>query len=204
MNPDTVVVIAGGTKNTSTLLPLWTGLLGGAIGLAGSLIAARAGRKNVIDQVSAQREIAKEQLAQQAASLERQLRATVLAGNRVRWIEQLRTETAAFVASVLAITTDLAAGRAPLDVYAKVDTANHHAAAVNLMLNFEETSANDLQTAMDDVMNAVSDAIDAAKSPDAASPADPTLLAVEQRIRRLESCTRTVLKAEWVRVKNME
>jgi hypothetical protein len=200
MHPDTLVVIAKSSTGSASLLPLWTGLLGGALGIVGTVVASITGRRNASDQINAQQLIATRQLEAQAAAGDRQIRATVVSANRMRWIDQLRVEIAAFLAAILDVATDLA-GTPPIDrgaIALKIDKTNHHAAVIELLVNHDEPESRQLCALLHETMDLVGSAL---KFKD-----ERTVLpeAVEQKMYAIRDSTRGILKAEWERVKKIE
>jgi hypothetical protein len=173
MKPDTLQV------------PLWTGAIGAGAGILGSYVAARAATNVATEQIRAQRETA-----------DQQLRATVVAANRLRWIEQLRSEIAAFASLVIGIATDLRTGATRDAVHPKIDKANDHAAMVNVLLNFDEVESGQLRSAMTDAENHIQRLLD--NRVDHKDVAE-----VEACVDRVTGITRAILKKEWQRVKSL-
>jgi hypothetical protein len=120
---DTVVVVTAETGGGTDWMPLWTGILGGVIGLASTFIALWSSRRTTREQLSVQRELAMQEL-----------QATVTGANRIRWVEQLRLEMAGFIATISQIITDRDAGVDPAAIQLKLDKAMMHGSMAQLLL----------------------------------------------------------------------
>ena len=203
MNLDTLVVVAGPANKESSLLPLWTGLIGGVLGLAATYIAARTSRviaKDQLSQQAAQHQeqltatiaISKDQLSQQAEQQRRQLTATIVSANRVRWIEMVRNEVAAFAAAAAGIVTSVDSDEAIEKAYSMVDQANLHAATILLLVNHADPNGKALVTEIE----SFSDFIDAMMKEDGKVKYAP----VKEYIDRIGVITRRLIDAEWDRV----
>ena len=180
MNVDTLVVIAKSSGTESSLLPLWTGLLGGALGLTATLIAAKTSRA-----------IATDQLSQQAIQHRQQLTASIVSANHVRWIETIRNEVAAFTAAVEGIVTSVDSNEAIEKAYAMVDQANLHAATILLLVDHADPDGKALVTEIEKF----SDFIDAMMEEDGAVRYQP----VKAYIDEIGRITRLLTDAAWAR-----
>jgi gas vesicle protein len=203
MDLDTLVVIAGAGGKESSLLPLWTGLIGGVVGFAATYIAAKTSRAIANDQLSQQATqhqqqltatiaISKDQLSQQAAQHREQLTATIVSANRVRWIELIRNEVAAFAAAVEGIVTNVDSDESIENAYTMVDQANLHVATILLLVNHAEPDGKELV----DEIERFSDVIDAMMKEDGRVDYPR----VKAHIDRIGALTRRLTDAEWVRV----
>jgi hypothetical protein len=197
MTPDTLVVYTKSLGGGYDLTPLFTGFLGGIIGIAGTFIASRNARKIAVDQIHAQKAIAKEQLREQGDATDKQLRVAVLAGNRVRWIEQLRTEIAAFSAGCMAVVTDLSAEADKAIFNPKIDKVNEHVALVSVLLNQEEPDSIALESALNATTSLFGNIGDVKFG-------RTEIDKVEAHIKEVAVIARRILKTEWIRVKNLE
>jgi hypothetical protein len=172
-------------------------LLGGVIGIVSTYLASRNARTIAVDQIQTQKEIAAQQLRTQGDATDKQLRAAVLAGNRIRWIEQVRTHIAAFAAGAMAVVTDLAANVDKSVFNPKIDKLNEHVAMVSLLLNYAEQDTQDLDAALRATTSIFND-IGNVKFDQGQSDR------VEASVRGVEVIARKILKKEWNRVKNLE
>jgi hypothetical protein len=195
--PDTLVVITQSAARSPDLLPLWTGILGGLLGLSGTLFAARNAKRIALAQIDAQKQIATEQLRRQGDTSDRQIRASVLAANRVRWIEQLRSETVDFAAMCLTVATDLEA-EAKLDIVnPKIDEGQRHAAHIELLLNHDEADSKEAIAVIHEVTDLMSELTHRKVTHD-------DVMRVNELLDQLGAIVRRVLKSEWNRVKALE
>ncbi|HEX8210358.1 MAG TPA: hypothetical protein VF584_09220 [Longimicrobium sp.] len=136
--------VAQAPKSDGNWLPLWTGLLGGILGVAGTYLAARMARSVASKQIIAQKDIA-----------ETQVRATVVNSNRIRWIEQLRSEVAGLIAVSSQVATDREAGLSRDVINAKLDRAMLHGAMIRLLLYPDQTEQKPLLAATEQLRQAV-------------------------------------------------
>src|SRR4051794_35105414 len=97
MAPDTLIVMTQSLSHDRDLLPFWTGLGGAALGIIGTVIATVGAYFVAKRQIGVQQEIAQTQFQLQRDIADRELKATLIASNRIRWVEQVREEIAAIM-----------------------------------------------------------------------------------------------------------
>ena len=127
------------------------------------------------------------QLASQREIAERELRGTLLSNNRVRWIEELRSEMAGWVAAVRRANSRKATEFA--------HEASRYAAKISLRLNVDEPRGEEVM----ETFNAVARLSDRMVAGEAIDPDK-----FDDAIHDAIAASRRLLKAEWERVKKVE
>jgi hypothetical protein len=198
MPHDTLYVVSRVIGGGRDYAPLVTGLLGGVIGVAGTYLASRNARRIAQDQIIAQRDIAASQLKRQSESAERQLQATLVVADRVRWIEDLEEHISAFVAGAMALATELMGSVVDsIRVAQAVDRINEQHAAVTLLLDHDEQQCADLTSEMEATTAALTSLVKTgAKEEDVDR--------IEQGVKKVSALARLVLKEERRRVRRLE
>jgi hypothetical protein len=194
---DTIVVLTESIGGGSDLLPLWTGLIGGVLGFAATYLAARFGLKASQDAIAAQEGMAMAQLTQQNTAHLQELRATVISANRVKWIEHLRTEVAAYTSGMTALADDLEAGVPTDELRRREEKVNQRSAMIALLLNHEEVDSLELKATIEKFGGLLERAI---HTPGGTFPQEEFTHLVKQ----VGVVTRRITKAEWIRVKGFE
>lgn len=194
LQQDTLVVLTQSTEATRDLLPLWTGLLGGVLGIAATLISAHYASRASREQIEAQRALASKDLEERAAAQRLELMATFVSASRTRWIETLRTEVAGYCSAVVAAITDASAKVPAADIFLKIDKANHHAAMIDLLLNHDEADSLELIQAIAAMSKWIDDGT-------ALDPDKVDHVRGDRMLKDIYDCTRRITKSEWVRVK---
>lgn len=151
----------------AALLPLWTGLLGGAIGVFTTWISSHYSSANALLEA----------------------RASVVSSSRVKWADDMRTEIAEIVFLAMAAITDIATDRANPVISRHLDNLNRHIARAELLLDDGESSHDQLMAALKKLQDTFDEMIRADVS-------DEQVAIVDRLVVEVNRATRLVLKRE--------
>ena len=126
----------------------------------------------------------------------KQIKAGVVSGNRLRWIEHLRQETSEFLALINIVAVNRTGNHDMIDKNRTLEYAEKiltKKATIELLLNPHEQTHNELLSAVNSAGDACLNGSDVADTKNR-----------NERVHKVMKLTKRILKDEWERVKKIQ